>query len=779
MFVMKKITRLFCCLTFVLLLFFKPNELKSNFVPGAFNGWTQNTAYSTDNMPTGFKKYTAQTSNDAGFKLLIWNNNWNAGWGSGYWINSWNTVWNINYTGSGLNDAFVKEFGIDQYMTIITSTSLGEATSKFGFLKTSAAPVYISSVSGGTLNVNTNSSVSIDITLSASKCAEEYVLIRYTTDNWSTSSIISASGSGTAYSATIPGQAANTTVNWYALTSTVANPTTDPDYLTLSVMNNNGSNYSYFSGETTATDYFRSKTTGNWSSNSSWESSSNGSSNWVPATSAPGSTANTITLLTGNIITLDENKSVGNLAINSGSTLEISAGKQLTVGTALTNNGTLTLKSTDIGGTASIITSGTVSGSGTTEVEQYISSTATGTTGRNWYISSPLSAATSSTITTETGNGLVYWNGSAWTDAGTTMDVMKGYIAKSPNGNKTIKFTGGNLNTGDKSVENLALGFNLIGNPYASWVKFSEASKTNIATTIWFRSKSTGSYVFQTFNTSGSVSVNGGTDIIPPMQAFWIKTTNATNSFGFLNTNRTHQTDNKLKIPAINSNELLRLQIGGAGLENDETVVYFNQNAQDTFDNYDSEKMFNNSSVIPEIYTTANDNKLVINGLHNSYAGLELALGFNTNVNTNYNFQIKATEIQNLENYKIVLVDKVAGEEIVLSDGLSYQFVSNSTSGSDRFTILFKTAEGTTGEFIDNNSTGITVYSNNKNIKLNCNKTLHENARVSLYNSVGQVIHNQSISSSSTILNKEFENGIYLLKIENGGKTEVLRTIVK
>jgi len=105
-------------------------------------------------------------------------------------------------------------------------------------------PINISSVSGGTSNVSNDAIVSISITLSGSKCDEEYVLVRYTTDNWSTSNLVTAIGSGTSYTATIPSQTAGTTVNWYALTSTVTS-STDIDYLTLSVMNNNNSNYSY------------------------------------------------------------------------------------------------------------------------------------------------------------------------------------------------------------------------------------------------------------------------------------------------------------------------------------------------------------------------------------------------------------------------------------------------------------------------------------------------------------------------------------------------------
>ena len=207
---MKKITLLLAFNVFLILTLFNPIEVKANFVPGAFNSWTQNTPYSTTNMPAGYKKYTTQASDNNQFKLLMWNDNWTWGWGTngGWNFNSWNTVWSVSWN-TNIGNSTIQNFGTNQYMTIITSTSLSQATSKFGFLKTSATPINISSVSGGTSNVNTNSSVAINITLSGSKSSEEFVLIRYTTNNWSTSSFLTATGSGTSYSATIPGQAAN------------------------------------------------------------------------------------------------------------------------------------------------------------------------------------------------------------------------------------------------------------------------------------------------------------------------------------------------------------------------------------------------------------------------------------------------------------------------------------------------------------------------------------------------------------------------------------------
>lgn len=318
---MKKIT-----LPIYFVVFFQILSLNvfANWVPGTFNSWNTNTPMSETNMPLGFKKFTTLTSDDQQFQILK-TGSWNdGGWGSGYWINSWNTVWNLPFTGTNMANSVVKSFGTNQYMSIVTSSGLTDVTSKFGFLITRSLPIYISAVSGGTTNVALNTSVAISITLSAEKSIDEYVLIRYTTDNWSTSGFVTATGSGTSYSATIPGQTSNKTVKWYAMTSTIENPVTDTDYLTLCVMDNSRNNYSYYAGETSSTHYFRSKVTGNWNTAGNWESSDNGSSNWITATQVPGSSAAGITILNGHNITLNTDVTITSLTINSGATFTAS-----------------------------------------------------------------------------------------------------------------------------------------------------------------------------------------------------------------------------------------------------------------------------------------------------------------------------------------------------------------------------------------------------------------------------------------------------------------------
>lgn len=73
---------------------------------------------------------------------------------------------------------------------------------------------------------------------------------------------------------------------------------------------------------TAATDYFRTKQTGTWAAIGSWQSSSD-TSNWIDATSAPTSSATSITIRNGHTITVGASASSKNMTIESGGFLAV------------------------------------------------------------------------------------------------------------------------------------------------------------------------------------------------------------------------------------------------------------------------------------------------------------------------------------------------------------------------------------------------------------------------------------------------------------------------
>jgi hypothetical protein len=79
-----------------------------------------------------------------------------------------------------------------------------------------------------------------------------------------------------------------------------------------------------------ANEYFRSITSGDWNSISTWEMSLNNST-WVPATSTPDQTSAVITVRSPNTVNVTSNVSADQLVINSGAILFVNSGVIITI----------------------------------------------------------------------------------------------------------------------------------------------------------------------------------------------------------------------------------------------------------------------------------------------------------------------------------------------------------------------------------------------------------------------------------------------------------------
>jgi hypothetical protein len=83
-------------------------------------------------------------------------------------------------------------------------------------------------------------------------------------------------------------------------------------------------------GSSAATDYFRTRASGNWNNIATWESSADGL-NWHTATHTPDFNANTISILNGHAVVVTANITVDQLLIKPGSTVTVTTGVKFTV----------------------------------------------------------------------------------------------------------------------------------------------------------------------------------------------------------------------------------------------------------------------------------------------------------------------------------------------------------------------------------------------------------------------------------------------------------------
>jgi len=466
------------------------------------------------------------------------------------------------------------------------------------------------------------------------------------------------------------------------------------------------------------------------------------------------------------------------MTVAPGAKLTLASGKTLTV------VGAFTLHS-DATGTATFVDNGGTVTAGSTNVEQYL------TSGRNWYVSSPVSGATAAVFNPAGLSNLFYSYDEAhgstapWpaiTNNATGLTVMKGYVANMASSG-VVTFSG-TLNTGAQEIGltqtsgQVKNGFNLVGNPYPSYLDWNSITKTNMLTTMWYRTKTAGDvYTFDTYNASGNIATSNGakavTNLIPPMQAFWVHVEQgfASSTLSVNNAQRAHadNSSNTFKAKAsIEAQSVLRLQISN-GINSDQALINFNSNASNGFDSYDSPKLSNESASIPEIYTLAGTEQVVINGVNDLS---QLTLGFTTGEANN--FTIKASQFANFASgTQIILRDNLLNyeQDLTLAD---YNFYSDVTANNEtRFTVLFKAPSVATG--INPNTNG-NVWISLANNQIVVNGANGE-TNVAVYNEVGQRLVSQRLTATTKSVGT-FVPGVYMVTVTNAGKTITRKIII-
>ena len=508
------------------------------------------------------------------------------------------------------------------------------------------------------------------------------------------------------------------------------------------------------------------------------------------------------TLVIGNTSgtqTIDANLTIPNLTINASASLSVAADKHLTVTGSMTNNGTLNLLSTSAG-TATILTPASISGSGTATVQQYLP------TVRNWYVSSPVTGATTpanytvfqynepgDNVDLSVTNSTNYWKGLA---QGTTFSSGRGYIVLPASGPATFTFSG-TLNTGTVTTGTLTrttnaskLGFNLVGNPYPAFLNLATLDTTNVLGSFWLRSKNATdtAYDFDTYNLKSGLGISKSgkaiSSYIPPMQSFWVRVKQgqgpASLSFSNAMCDHINTPDNLFRAPSASNavQQVLNLRISN-GLNTDETILAFNPNASNGNDAYDTPKMAINSMSIPEIYTVIDTEQYAINGMNSIPFDTEIPLGFTTG-QAGSNFSIKASQISNFDStVKIYLKDynNLSNTPIELTAETAYTFSSDVTANnSSRFALIFKSASvATVINGTENKNSWLSISGSNQII---VNATPNVESSVAIYNTVGQKLFSKTLNSTSTNLRTTLQSGVYLVTLTTAGRSVTKKVII-
>ncbi len=438
-----------------------------------------------------------------------------------------------------------------------------------------------------------------------------------------------------------------------------------------------------------------------------WKGAEQGSwkqaQNWCGGVPAVGAT---VLIPEATTVLLDTTATLALLTIAPGAHLKLKESKKLSVDGDINLHGQLTLedKATLVQATNSDWT-----GNGTVQLQQYITGTGQTTpNGRFWFLGAPMPTTLSSDFAAQTANVLKYFseplgNWQEITGATTPIEAGKGYFIQSLS-NDTLVFNGATLNNGNFTIPctrtgttNFYRGFNLVSNPYASYLDFDAANLTNLLPTMWYRTADPlQTMVFDTYNAQSglgtSLSGIAVNQFIPPLQSFWVKIPdgNTTGSIGFTNAMRSHHSlgYEGLKSTAVDFPAFIRLNLED-GIRKDQLLIYMDQQVSSQVDAFDAEKML----VVnyPQCYTAINGKKLVINALklnkkhHEVPVILELP--------TAQYYTLNAEEL-NVDNGLILLEDKQLGVFQDLSMEPSYTFYGANGILSTRFVLHFNLPQG-------------------------------------------------------------------------------------
>ncbi len=517
---------------------------------------------------------------------------------------------------------------------------------------------------------------------------------------------------------------------------------------------------------------------------------------WLGGTSSDWSTAAN---WTNGVPTAGDNVGIYNWG--NGSEVSISGAHSvndivLAEGTALTTETGSSLEVTEnviIQSNAVFAAKGTTTISGTSIVELPLTGTGTGgdtPDGRGWYVSSPISDATSSMFgdfeDSENGNGLWYYNETTpgyveIADNETNLSVGTGYIFRTGT-NNTIEFSG-TLNTGDMTLSpsrtgstDTLRGFNLIGNPYPAYLDWDAlyGASTNMRPTIWYRtSDASGNMVFDTYNTNSGEGTSNNwygsavTGLIPPCQAVWVKV-DADDSNGSLPmaTSMLSAGNGETGLKAASTKEVIRLKaVKGSG--SDEAIIVFLPEAGNSYDTYDSEKQFVDASGLPQLYSIAGSTKAVINGLSLHGAPEEIQLGIS--LQESGECKLEFTEMNTGTTY--YLYDKTANTKELIYEGYTYTFTSEAGYISDRFVLQ----ANYTGVDDVLQQTEVKVYGSKDNLVVNTSV----GGRLTVTDLLGRKVYMDNIGAGETALPLKTASfgKVYIVRLETGSEV-ITRKVV-
>lgn len=310
-----------------------------------------------------------------------------------------------------------------------------------------------------------------------------------------------------------------------------------------------------------------------------------------------------------------------------------------------------------------------------------------------------------------------------------------------------VDYTRAYTNTGGHSAQ----GYNLMGNPYPSWIDMTDFTGLNVH--IWDGSADT------------YLNWAGGGDFteIPPTQGFFVyEGLPGTPLAGDLTIAKANTVYGTQAFQKSEMNEVVLLATGND--KQDKTYIRFSEEATAAYDNsgIDAYKLFG-SGTAPQIYTVTNGEEFSINTLDETPV---VPMSFFAAQSAEYT--IEAIETGEFAN--VVLEDRFTGEQTdLLTDSYTFSYTVN--DGAERFFVHF-TPLGI-GEDL---AASIDIWSNDHKIYVQAPAI---NGDIVVFNMMGQEVIRTEIEPGLNTIPVYDNNSYYIVKVISSDVARTGKVYVK
>ncbi len=344
--------------------------------------------------------------------------------------------------------------------------------------------------------------------------------------------------------------------------------------------------------------------------------------------------------------------------------------------------------------------------------------------------------------------------------------------------NTTIRATG-TLSTGTISINGLnstASASNFVGNPYQCMVDMSSVlnNSTNLNKNYYYAwdpdLNYRGGYVTINLSNNSNSQGSSANKYLQPQQAFFVSTSSnptGTPTLSFLESYKytgSTSTDNFKQLNLDTNFIAIKLFDVNRNVYTDATILYFDPNHTNNYDDYDAIKLVNQDEMIASKIDGRNFSVQYRN--IPSIITEEIELFISKYRGTNYLLEMEKSGMSNID---IALIDKILNKSTTIQGTTKYNFSCSpgtSTADTNRFLIRVKSTDLNNVKNQDINLINHLIYPNPSDGTLNFSKNVHtdELKEITIFNNLGAVIHHQfNPKNTFSIDCSSWSAGLYII----------------